>query len=87
MRDPLRQPQCPGDNHHPTPHRGFLDTDHPPPRVGVKLVRPRLRLRALQPDTLPRDGDQSAHYEQAHNNQPEPPATIHITGGQDPTRP
>jgi hypothetical protein len=35
-----------------TQHRpGFLAGDHPSPLVGVQLVRPRLRLRALQPDT------------------------------------
>src|SRR6266545_3612777 len=45
------------DSHHPVPTpRGFLATDDPPPLLGVKLVRPRLRrkrlrLRALQLDT------------------------------------
>jgi len=46
-----------------TQHRpGFLAGDHPSPLVGVQLVRPRLRLRALQ--HLPHDGDNRPAIEQ-----------------------
>jgi hypothetical protein len=60
MRDP--PPTTTRARGQPTPAstpRDFLATDHSPPLVGVKLVRPRLRLRALQPDNLPRVRQQS----------------------------
>src|SRR6266508_3226412 len=62
------------DSHHPVPTpRDFLATDDPPPLLGVKLVRPRLRrkrlrLRALQLDTSHATATNRASYEEAPQN-------------------
>jgi hypothetical protein len=90
MRD-LSDNHAPGDNTdslaRPDTNQGFLAGDHPPPLVGVKFARPRLRrqrlrLRALQLDTSHADGEKPASYEEARTTVTPPPGDARRSRGQ-----